>query len=76
LVTVAGIDQENLKPLSLEQLVQGNPVDAGRFQGDRGDLMLAQEGGYGFQAIGMGRELLNHAGRGYAGEADADPVGG
>jgi hypothetical protein len=30
LVAVAGIDQEDLKPLGLEQLVQGAPVDAGR----------------------------------------------
>jgi hypothetical protein len=48
LVAVAGIDQDDLKPLGLEQLVQGDPVDAGRFQGDRGDLVLTQEGGYGF----------------------------
>jgi hypothetical protein len=75
LVAVAGIDQEDLEPLGLEQLVQGDPVDAGRFQGDRVDLMLLQEGGNGLQASRMGRELLDQAGIGFAGEADADPVG-
>ena len=75
LVAVAGIDQEDLEPLGLEQLVQGDPVDAGRFQGDRGDLMLPQEGGNGFQASRMGRKLSNQAGSGVGGEADADPVG-
>src|SRR5262249_6148212 len=44
-------------------------------QGDGVDLMLTQEGRNGFQAIGMGRKLLNHAGIGLGGEADADPVG-
>src|SRR5215831_14502259 len=55
LVAVAGVDQEDLEPLGLEQLVQGDPVDAGRFQGDRGDLMLPQECGNGFQASRMSR---------------------
>ena len=59
MLAVAGIDEEDFKPLGLEQLVQGDPIDAGRFQGDGGDLMLTQEGRNGFQAIGMGRELLN-----------------
>src|SRR5262249_54653475 len=34
-----------------------------------------QEGDNGFQASCMGRKLLNHAGRSFGGEADADPVG-
>jgi hypothetical protein len=59
LVGVAGIDQEDLKPLGREQFVQGDPVDAGRFQGDRVDLVLTQEGRNGLQARRMGRELLN-----------------
>src|ERR1700733_8125083 len=75
LVSVAGIDQEDLEPLGLEQLVQGNPVDAGRFQGDRGDLMLPQEGGDGLQASRMGRKLSNQAGGGAGPEADAPPGG-
>src|SRR5262249_58451803 len=75
LVAVAGIDQEDLEPLGLEQLVQGDPVDAGRFQGDRGDLMLPQEGGDGSQAGRVGGERLDQAGSGFGGEADADPVG-
>src|SRR5262245_32962149 len=37
--------------------------------------MLTQEGDNGFQASCMGRKLLNHAGRSFGGEADADPVG-
>src|SRR5262245_53882921 len=37
--------------------------------------MLTQEGGNAFQAVRVGRKLLNHAGRGFGGEADADPVG-
>jgi hypothetical protein len=75
LAAVAGIDQEDLEPLGGEQLVQGDPVDAGRFHGDRVDLVLTQEGRNGFQASRMGRELLNQAGTGFGGEADADPVG-
>jgi hypothetical protein len=75
LVAGAGIDQEDLEPLGREQLVPGDPVDAGRFQGDRGDLMLAPEGGHGLQAGGVGRELSGRAGSGFGGEADADPVG-
>ena len=75
LLAVAGIDEEDFEPLGLEQLVQGDPVDAGRFQGDRGDLMLPQEGHNGFQAIGMGREFFNPAGIGFGRETDADPVG-
>ena len=39
------------------------------------DLMLMQERRNGFQANRMGRELLNQAGSGFGGEADADPVG-
>ena len=74
-MAVAGVDQEDLEPLGLEQLVQGDPVDAGRFQGDRVDLMLTQEGGDGLQAVRVGRELSNQAGSGVGGEADADPVG-
>jgi hypothetical protein len=50
LVAVAGIDQEDRKPLGLEQFVQGDPINAGRFQGDRGDLVLTQEGGNGLRA--------------------------
>jgi hypothetical protein len=75
LVGVAGIDQEDLKPLGTEQFVQGNPVDAGRFQGDGVDLVLPQEGRKGLQASRMGRELLNQAGTSFGGEADADSVG-
>src|SRR5207302_5447877 len=75
LAAVAGIDQEDLEPLGLEQLVQGDPVDAGRLQGDRGDLVLPQEGGNGLQAIRVGRELPNQAGSGVGGETDTDPVG-
>jgi hypothetical protein len=75
LAAVAGIDQEDLEPLGREQLVQRDPVDAGRFQGDRGDLMLTQEGGDGLQAGRMGGELPNQTGSGVGGEADADPVG-
>src|SRR5205823_6031332 len=74
-MAVAGIDEEDLKPLGLEQRVQGNPRDAGRFQGDRVDLMLTQEGGNGFQAVRVGRELFNQAGSGCGAEADTDPVG-
>src|SRR6516162_5448907 len=75
LLAVAGIDQEDLEPLGLEQLVQRDPVDAGRFHGYRGDLMLAQEGGNGFQTSRMSRKLANQAGSGVGGEANADPVG-
>ena len=74
LVAVAGIDEEDFEPLGLEQFVQGDPVDAGRFQGDRGDLVLTQEGRNGFQASRVGRELPNQTGTGFGGEADADPV--
>src|SRR5262249_26450109 len=56
LVAVAGIDEEDLKPLGLEQFVQGDPIDAGRFQGGRVDLMLPQEAHNGFQASRMSRE--------------------
>src|SRR5262249_60425769 len=76
LVAVAGIDQEDLEPLGLEQLEQGDPVDAGRFQGDRGDLMLPQEGGNGLQAGRVGGELLDQAGSGCGGEPRAEPGGG
>src|SRR5262245_37921630 len=55
LVGVARIDQEHLEALRLEQLVQSDPVDARRLQGDGGDLMLMQEGRNGFQASRMGR---------------------
>src|SRR5262249_8122505 len=65
LVAVTGIDQQDLEPLGREQLVQGNPVDAGRFQGDRGDLVLTQEGGDGLQAGRVGRELPNQTGSGF-----------
>src|SRR5262249_14498555 len=61
--------------LRREQLIQRDPVDARRFQGDGGDLMLMQEGHNSFQASRMGRKLLNQAGIGFGGEADADPVG-
>src|SRR5260370_379149 len=74
LVAVAGIDQEDLEPLGPEQFVQRDPVDTGRFQGDRGDLMLTQEGRDGFQASRMSRELSNQAGSGVGGETDTDPV--
>jgi hypothetical protein len=74
-VGIAGIDQEDLKPLGLEQLVRGDPVDAGRFQGGCVDLVLPQEGRNGFQARRVGREFLNQAGIGFGSEADADPVG-
>src|SRR6476646_4184863 len=75
LVAVAGVDQEDLEALGLEQLVQGDPVDAGRFQGDGVDLVLPQEGGNGLQASRIGGELANQAGSGVGGETDADPVG-
>jgi hypothetical protein len=74
LVAVAGVDQEDLEPLGLGQLVPGDPVDAGRLQGDRGDPVLPQEGGDGLQAGRVGRELPNQTGRGVGGEAGADPV--
>jgi hypothetical protein len=74
-MAVAGIDQEDRKPLGLEQLVQGDPVNAGRFHGDGVDLVLTQEGHNGFQASRMGRKLSNQAGTSVAREADADPVG-
>ena len=75
LVGVAGVDQQDLEPLGLEQLVQRDPVDAGRFHGHRVDLVLAQEGDDGLQAVGVGGELPDQAGVGFGGEADADPVG-
>src|SRR5215831_5549160 len=71
LAGVAGIDQEHLEALRLEQLIQSDPVDARRFQGDGVDLMLMQEGRNSLQAIGMGRKLLNQAGIGFGGETDA-----
>src|SRR5581483_9387092 len=61
--------------LRREQLVQGDPIDAGRFHRDRLDLMLPQEGGDGLQASRMGRKLANQAGSGVGAEANADPVG-
>jgi hypothetical protein len=75
LVAIAGIDQEDLEAIGLEQFVQGDPIDAGRFQGDRVDLMLPQEGGNGFQASRMGRKLSNQAGSGVGAETNTDPVG-
>src|SRR5262249_2791755 len=42
---------------------------------DRVDLMHTQEGGNGFQASRMGRELSDQAGIGFGSETDADPVG-
>jgi hypothetical protein len=75
LVAVAGINQEDLEPLGLEQLVQRDPVDAGRFQGHGADLMLPQEGGNSLKALRMGRKLANQAGSGVGGETDTDPVG-
>src|SRR5262249_24843372 len=75
LVAVAGVDEEDLKPLGLEQFVQGDPIDAGRFQGDRVDLVLTQESRNGFQASRVGRELSNQAGIGGGSEPEADPVG-
>ena len=66
---------DSLEALRLEQLVQGDPVDAGRSQGDRVDPVLAQEGGDGVQAVRVGRELSDRAGGGVGGEADAHPVG-
>ena len=56
LVAVAGVDQEDLKPLGLEQLIQGDPINAGRFQSDRVDLVLTQESRNGLQASRMGRD--------------------
>ena len=66
---------EDLERLGLEQFVQGDPINARRFQGDRSDLMLTQEGYNGFQASRVSRKLLNQAGVGFGGETDADPVG-
>src|SRR6476469_3757023 len=75
LVGVAGVDQEYLEALRLEQLIQSDPVDARRFHGDGADLMLMQEGRNGFQASRMGRELLNHAGMGFGSETCVSIVG-
>src|SRR5438552_17790150 len=74
LVAVAGIDQEDLKPLGLEQLVQGEPVDAGRSQGDWVDPMRTQEGRNGLQARCTGRALSRQAGIRCGAEPDADAV--
>src|SRR5262249_27083533 len=57
------------------EVVEGDPVGGGRFQGDRIDLVLTQEGGHGLQAGRVSRELPDRAGIGVGGEADADPVG-
>jgi hypothetical protein len=61
-VGVGGIDAEDFEPLGLEQLIPGDPIDAGRFQADRVDLVLTQEGRHGSQARRVGRELLNQPG--------------
>jgi hypothetical protein len=71
LLGVTGIDQQHLEAVRLEQFVQRNPVDARRFHGDRGDLMLMQIGQQRPQTIGVRREFAD-VGR-FVG-TDADPV--
>ena len=69
-MAVAGIDQEDLEPLGLEQLVQGDPVDAGRFQGDGRDAAVGQPVGQGLQVGGAGAEAATGRASGSGGDGD------
>ena len=49
----------DLEALRLEELVEGDPVDAGGLHGDRRDAALLQPGGDGLEVGGVGAELAD-----------------
>ena len=62
------LDQIDFETFRFEQLKEGDPVDAGGFQGDRGDALSAKVGDDGLEIGGVGAEVADQAG------ADADDV--
>jgi hypothetical protein len=56
-------------------LTMSPEAGAGLLRDLGGDVRVELAAANGFQAGRMGRELLNQAGSGFGGEADADPVG-
>jgi hypothetical protein len=54
-----GIDPEHGEALALQQVVEGYPVDAGRFQGYGGDTALPPEASDGIQVGGEGAEATD-----------------
>src|ERR1035437_9695872 len=47
---LAGVDETNVEPTGLEQLEEGDPVDAGRFESDTGNST-------GLEPIGQGDQV-------------------
>ena len=50
------IDEENLKAARRQEGTQGDPIDAGRFEGSRGDATRQEPGGQGVQVCRRGAE--------------------
>ena len=77
-----GVDQEDLETACLQELEQGNPVDAGRFHGDGTHATVNEPVGEGVEVDGEGAETahgLRVAPRGHGhpvlGFADVDAGG-
>jgi hypothetical protein len=66
-------DQQHLKTLRLQEVLQGDPLHTGRFHGARRHLALPQPGGDGVQSGGEGAEAadMGRQDRGHAGDGKA-----
>ncbi len=53
------LDQPDLEVMRFQQFKERNPVNAGRFHGDRGDAALFQPVGDGEQIVGIGPEAAH-----------------
>ena len=72
---VARVDQADLDPPRLEDLVQGNPGHPGGLPGDRGDATAVEPGRQGVQILGERREVSNRRGVPIEGDTDVDRGG-
>jgi hypothetical protein len=69
---VSGIDQKDFQAGRLEDLEEGDPVNAGGFHGDGGDAGSFEPVAELEQGIGEGLELTNRVGIGTGGNGDPD----
>ena len=75
ILAMTGIDQADLEASRIEDLEEGNPIDAGGFHGDGGDATGLEPVAQAEQRIGEGRKRTDRFGVGVGRDGDPDFAG-